>query len=62
MRTLSFVAVSLAMAVMAAQPASAEGGPDWDACVSPTSNPDQRVAACTAVIDGKTRRSSCSPI
>ena len=34
-------------------PAAAEGGPAWDACVGLTSTPDQRVKACSTVIDTK---------
>ena len=36
-----------------AQPASAQNSPAFDTCVGRTTPPDQRVAACTDVIDGK---------
>ena len=40
-------------AVAAPSPAAAAGGPAWEACVGLTSAPDERVKACTTVIDTK---------
>src|SRR5512143_643219 len=49
-RLAPLAALMLACATPA--PAMAEGGPAWDACIGPTSTPEERVKACTAVIEG----------
>ncbi|WP_245481358.1 tetratricopeptide repeat protein [Bradyrhizobium sp. LVM 105] len=48
-----FSLVALLAALISTAPAAAEGGPAWDACVALTSTPDQRVKACSTVIDTK---------
>ncbi|BBZ95436.1 hypothetical protein BRDID11004_36580 [Bradyrhizobium diazoefficiens] len=50
---LSIMALLAALASTAPAPASAEGGPAWDACVGLTSTPDERVTACSSVIETK---------
>jgi tetratricopeptide (TPR) repeat protein len=53
----SRIAVGLAFAALTLtcpRPAAAEGEENWHACIAAPSTPDQRVAACSAVIDGKT--------
>ena len=56
MRVLTcLTAVLLGTAAVLAQPpmASAEGDQSWQACISVTTSPDEKVAACGAVIDAK---------
>src|SRR5262245_39527128 len=55
MRISTALVVPLLGAVLAfAPPASAQGSQSFDICVGLPTPPDQRVTACTAVIDGKT--------
>ena len=55
MRVSPVVAALIAfVALPLARPASAAGDPNWQACAGLSTTPEQRVAACTAVIDGKT--------
>ena len=49
---LSLMALLAMLASVAPVPAAAEGGPAWEACVGLTSTPDERVKACSSVIDG----------
>ena len=48
---LSLMALLAALLSTASVPASAESGPAWDACIGLTSTPDERVKACSTVID-----------
>ena len=55
MRIAPVVAALIAfVALPLVQPASAADDPNWQACVGVSSTPEQRVNACTAVIDGQT--------
>jgi tetratricopeptide (TPR) repeat protein len=55
MRVSPVVAALIAFTALAlVQQASAADDPNWQACVGSSSAPEQRVNACTAVIDGKT--------
>jgi tetratricopeptide (TPR) repeat protein len=56
MRVLTcLTAALLGTAVISAQPpaASAQADQSWQTCISVTTSPDEKVAACSAVIDGK---------
>ena len=48
---LSLIVLLAALVAAAPVPAAAEAGPAWEACVALASTPDQRVKACSAVID-----------
>jgi tetratricopeptide (TPR) repeat protein len=54
-RLTCLTATLLGTAVMIAQPpvASAEGDPNWQTCVGSATAPNDRVTACSAVIDGR---------
>jgi ABC-type sugar transport system substrate-binding protein len=57
MRALTCLAASLLGAAMTlAHPAaaSAEGDPNWKICVSTATAPNEKVTACSAVIDART--------
>jgi tetratricopeptide (TPR) repeat protein len=54
MRVSTGVLASLAALVLslaAPRPAAAEGGQSWQVCIGPTSAPDERVRACSTVIE-----------
>ena len=50
---LSLMALLAVVVSTAPVPAAAEGGPAWEACVGLTSTPDERVKACSTVIDAR---------
>ncbi len=56
-----FAAIIAFAALPFVQPASAADDPNWQACIGLSSTPDQRVTACTTVIDGKTETGGGSP-
>jgi tetratricopeptide (TPR) repeat protein len=57
MRILACLTVSLLAALTFLHPstASAQADPAWQTCIGPTATPDERVSACTAVIDARTK-------
>src|SRR5262245_37030486 len=50
---LSLLALLAVLASAAPVPATAAGNPAWEACFAPGSTPDERVKACSTVIDSK---------
>ena len=52
---ISFAALAALVSLPLAtpMPAAAEDEPNWQACIDLASNPDERVTACSAVIDAK---------
>jgi len=51
--SLTFSLLGAALVVSQPAPASAQSGPAWDTCIGTATKPDERVSACTAVIDAK---------
>src|ERR1700752_2805158 len=53
MASLAFSLLGVALTLAPPAPASAQASPSWDTCIGAATKPDDRVSACTAVIDAK---------
>ena len=58
---LSLLALLAALVSTAPVSAAAEGAPAWEACVGLTSTPDERIKACSTVIDARSESGQSSP-